>query len=105
MKKVLFTLLIVAFFALPALAEEGAPAEAAASGKVLWGVLGAAFAIGLVGFAAALGQGKAIAAACDGLARNPGAAGPIRTTLLLGLAFIESIAIYALLIALLAIGK
>ena len=105
MKKVLFTLLIVAFFALPALAEGGAAAEAQGSGKVLWGVLGAAFAIGLVGFAAALGQGKAVAAACDGLARNPGAAGPIRTTLLLGLAFIESIAIYALLIALLAIGK
>lgn len=104
MKKVLFTLLIVAFFALPALAE-GPAAEAQAPGKVLWGVLGAAFAIGLVGFAAALGQGKAVAAACDGLARNPGAAGPIRTTLLLGLAFIESIAIYALLIALLAIGK
>ena len=105
MKKVLITLLIVAFFALPALAAEETTAAAQGSGKVLWGVLGAAFAIGLVGFAAALGQGRAIAAACDGLARNPGAAGPIRTTLLLGLAFIESIAIYALLIALLAIGK
>lgn len=105
MKKVLFTLLIVAFFALPALAEEGTTPEAQGSGRVLWGVIGAAFAIGLVGSAAALGQGKAIASACDGLARNPGAAGPIRTTLLLGLAFIESIAIYALLIALLAIGK
>jgi F-type H+-transporting ATPase subunit c len=104
MKKLFIVLVLVSFFAIPALAAEES-AAAQASGGVKWGVLAAAFAIGIVGFAGALGQGKAIVAACDGLARNPGAAGPIRTTLLLGLAFIESIVIYALLIALLAYTK
>jgi len=100
MKKSLFLIGALFLFALPALAaEEGA---APSGGGLKLGALAAAFAIGLVGLAGAFGQGKAIASACDGLARNPGAAGPIRTTLLLGLAFIESVVIYALLIALLA---
>jgi len=102
MKRVFFMLLVVSLFAIPVLAAEEGGAPAQPSGGLKLGVLAAAFAIGIVGFAGALGQGKAIAAACDGLARNPGAAGPIRTTLLLGLAFIESVVIYALLIALLA---
>jgi F-type H+-transporting ATPase subunit c len=100
MKKSLFLIGVLFLFALPALAaEEG---TVPAGGGLKLGALAAAFAIGLVGLAGAFGQGKAIASACDGLARNPGAAGPIRTTLLLGLAFIESVVIYALLIALLA---
>ena len=104
MKKSLLMVFLICVLAFPALAaEEGAagPSE----GGLKLGVLAAAFAIGIVGMAGAFGQGKAIVAACDGLARNPGAAGPIRTTLLLGLAFIESIVIYALLIAGLALGK
>jgi len=100
MKKSLLLIGVLFLFALPALAaDEGAVAS---GGGLKLGALAAAFAIGLVGLAGAFGQGKAIASACDGLARNPGAAGPIRTTLLLGLAFIESVVIYALLIALLA---
>ncbi|MCB1050494.1 MAG: ATP synthase F0 subunit C [Acidobacteria bacterium] len=51
-----------------------------------------ALAAGLCG----LGQGKAIYSACEGMARNPGAAGDIRTTLLLGLAFIESLVLFTL---------
>lgn len=47
----------------------------------------------------ALGMGRAIGAACDGTARNPGAAQDIRTTMIIGLALIESLAIYALVIA------
>jgi F-type H+-transporting ATPase subunit c len=50
------------------------------------------------GFAMAIGcglaQGKAAAAACEGLARNPGAAAPIRFALILGLVLIESMALY-----------
>jgi F-type H+-transporting ATPase subunit c len=49
-----------------------------------------AFASGLCGLA----QGKAIAAAAEGIARNPGAGGAIRILLLLGLAFIESLALF-----------
>ena len=101
MKKAFLLVFLICVFALPIFAAEEGAAEPSGSGLKL-GVLAAAFAIGLVGMAGAFGQGKAIVAACDGLARNPGAAGPIRTTLLLGLAFIESVVIYALLIALLA---
>ena len=101
MKKALMMFFLICVFAAPSFAA-GEGAAGPSDGILKLGVLAAAFAIGLVGMAGAFGQGKAVAAACDGLARNPGAAGPIRTTLLLGLAFIESVVIYALLIALLA---
>jgi F-type H+-transporting ATPase subunit c len=55
------------------------------------------------GFAAAfgaLGQGKAVAAAAEAIARNPSATGDIRGALLLGLVLIESLVIYVLLISL-----
>ena len=49
--------------------------------------------------AGAFGQATAIAAACTSIGRNPGAVGPIRITMIIGVAFIESLVIYALLIA------
>jgi F-type H+-transporting ATPase subunit c len=73
--------------------------EHAATG-VDWGILGAAFAIAIAAAFGASGQSRAIAAAVSALARNPGAAGDIRFALILGLALIESLVIYALVIAL-----
>ena len=46
-----------------------------------------------------LGQGKAVVAACEGIARNPQAAGNIRTTMIIGLALIEALVIYVLVAA------
>ena len=46
----------------------------------------------------ALGQGKAIAGACEGMARNPGVAPAIRASMILGLVFIESLALYVMVI-------
>jgi len=57
-------------------------------------VLPVAFAMALASGLCGLAQGKAIAAACEGIARNPGAAGAIRILLLLGLAFVESLALF-----------
>lgn len=57
-------------------------------------VLPVAFAMALASGLCGLAQGKAIAASAEGIARNPGAAGPIRILLLLGLAFIESLALF-----------
>jgi F-type H+-transporting ATPase subunit c len=54
---------------------------------------------------AALAQGRAAAAALEGIARQPDAAGDIRSTLILSLALIESLAIYALLIFFMLYGK
>ncbi|MCW5206819.1 ATP synthase F0 subunit C [Desulfobulbus sp. F5] len=59
----------------------------------------AATSIGLTGFAAALGMGRGVESACNGIARNPEAKGAITTTMILGMALIESIAIYGLVIA------
>lgn len=61
-------------------------------------VAGLTMAIGTIG--PALGEGRAVAGAMDALARQPDAAGPITRTLFVGLAMIESVAIYALVIAL-----
>jgi F-type H+-transporting ATPase subunit c len=69
---------------------------------VRWGVLAAAFVLGIAAAAGAIGQGRAIAASVEGIARNPGAAGAIRLSMIIGLALIESLFIYALVIAFLA---
>ena len=62
--------------------------------KFVGAAVGMAIASGLCG----LGQGKAVASAAEAVARNPGAQGGIQTLLVLGLAFIESLAIFTLLI-------
>ncbi|MEE9542666.1 MAG: ATP synthase F0 subunit C [Thermodesulfobacteriota bacterium] len=59
---------------------------------------GFGMAIGTIG--PALAQGRAIAAAVEAMARNPGVAGKIQTAMLIGLAMIEALAIYALVVAL-----
>ena len=56
-------------------------------------------AIGIAAFGCGMGQGRAAAAALEGIARNPNASGKILVPLILGLALIESLAIYALVIA------
>lgn len=102
-KTVLLMMVLLAFAAMPALgaqAEAGAPA---ASG-VRWGAIGAAFLLGIAAAAGAIGQGRATSAAADGISRNPGAAGAIRTMTIIGLALIESLVLYALLIAFLIRG-
>jgi F-type H+-transporting ATPase subunit c len=85
--KVLLTLGALAIAA-PMFGQEAA--GAAGGGFTIPAKAAMALASGLCG----LGQGKAIAAAAEGMARNPGAAGAIRITLLLGLAFIESLALF-----------
>ena len=67
--------------------------------------IGAGLGIGLAAFGGALGQGRAAAAALEGIARNPHASGKIFTPLILGLALIESLVIYALVVALLLMNN
>jgi len=97
--------LLLLSMAAPALAQEHA-AEAAAGGTARAAqFLAAAIVLGLAAFAGAFGQARAIAAACTSMGRNPGAAGPVRITMIIGVAFIESLVIYALLIAFIILGK
>ncbi|HJW14269.1 MAG TPA: ATP synthase F0 subunit C [Thermoanaerobaculia bacterium] len=98
-KKVLVIAAVLICLALPALAQETAGGGAAPSGGVRWGAIGAAFLLGIAAAAGAVGQGRATSAAADGISRNPGAAGAIRTMTIIGLALIESLVLYALLIA------
>ena len=67
--------------------------------------IGAGLGIGIAAGAAGLGQGRATAAALSGIARNPGASSKILTPMIIGLALIESLVIYALLIAFLLQAK
>ena len=83
-------------------AEEAAPAAKAAdsgSGKAM-AALAAGLAIGVAALGTGIGQGMGLKGATEGIARNPGASGKITTTLIIGLAMIESLAIYALLVSL-----
>ncbi len=61
--------------------------------------LAAGIAIAGAAFGAGLGQGRAIAAAMESIGRNPNAADRIQTPMIIGIAFIEALAIYALVIA------
>ena len=70
-----------------------------------WIAASLALGVAIAAFGGALGQGRAAAAALDGIARNPGAAGQIRGPMILGLALIESLVIYALIISLLLVLK
>jgi F-type H+-transporting ATPase subunit c len=97
----------IMMFAVMTLASVSAFAQdaVAGTGGVKWGVISAAFVLGIAAAAGAMGQAKAIAAACEGIARNPGAAGAIRLSMIIGLALIESLVIYALVIAFIIQGK
>ena len=100
--RIVLVILVVAL----GLTGEVASAQQAASAGALAGSwlgpftvvaagIGMALAAGLCG----LGQARAIAAALEGMARQPGAATRIQTAMIIGLALIESLAIYTLVIA------
>ena len=65
-----------------------------------WIDFAAALALGVAAAGCGLGQGKATAAACESTARNPGASGPIRIAFIIGVALIESLVLYVLVIVL-----
>jgi F-type H+-transporting ATPase subunit c len=90
---------------LPDLAFAQEAAKAAPSGGAGWGHLSAAIVLGLAAAAGAIAQGRTAVAACDGIARNPGATTQIRGQAFLGLVLIESLVIYALVIAFTVQGK
>ncbi len=78
-----------------------APAAFAQSAEAVGGgrahlYISAAFGMAVAAFGGALGQSKVAASACEGMARNPGAAGAIQTAMILGLVFIETLALFTL---------
>ena len=82
--------------AVPAFAQTAGSSPAGSA--VNWVALTSGFAMAIASAGCAFGQGRAAAAACEGLARNPGARPGIQLALLLALIFIESLALYTLAI-------
>jgi len=89
----LAVLVVVAMLAPAAFAQE----TGAAGGKGTLAIA-AAFGMAIAAFGAAFGQGRIASAACEGMARNPGAAAAIRAAMILGLVFVETLALFTLAI-------
>ncbi len=106
MKKLLLVLSVVAMGLLDSgVAMAAAEVAEGAVGAKAAIAIAAGLAIGLAAFGAALGQGRMAAAAMESIGRNPNAAPRIQLPMILGLAFIEALAIYALIIAFALQGK
>jgi len=103
LRKIIFTA-VATFTPALAFAEEAAHAATSGGGSSLI-ALGAGLAIGIAALGGTLGQGRAVAAALEGIARNPGAKDKIQTPMILGLALIESLVIFSFVIAFLLSGK
>jgi F-type H+-transporting ATPase subunit c len=89
----------LAVLAAPGIALAQAPAAPSSGWVAPFAVLVAGFAMAFAAGLCALGQGKAVASAVDAMARQPGAAARIQTAMIIGLALIESLAIYVLVVA------
>lgn len=99
-KKLIMILAMLALFAsVSAFAQGAGTTTTTATTGVRWGVIAAAFVLGIAAAAGAIGQGRAIAASVEAIARNPSAAAAIRLSMIIGLALIESLVIYALVLA------
>ena len=97
-RMVLFALVGILMSGMTVFAQAGEAAAdnafSVSKGRALAAGVGFAIAV----FGGALGQSRIGAAACEGAARNPGAAGRIQTMMILGLALIESLVLFALLV-------
>lgn len=113
LKKVRIVSLVLVFvlaLAAPAYAAESGAAEPAAAEQTQgedsvtnWKAMASAVAIGLAALGGTLGMGIATGKAAESVSRQPEAEGKVRTTLMLGLVFIETAIIYALLVVILVI--
>jgi F-type H+-transporting ATPase subunit c len=97
MKKLMFLMtgLVTVLLIAPAAFAQGGDAAASGSGKGL-AAIAVAFGMGIAAFGCGLGQGRIASAACEGMARNPGASGPIRAAMILGLVFVETLVLFTL---------
>jgi F-type H+-transporting ATPase subunit c len=97
MRKPVLLLLVMMFasiFAVPAFAQ----GAGGGVGTTNWVAITSGFAIAIASGLAAQGQGKTASAACEALGRNPAARAGIQVALILGLAFIEYLVLFALVI-------
>ena len=98
---VMLAIMAVMMMASVAFAEGGS--SDAAMNYFGMAVLGCGLAVGLAGLGTGIGMGNGLGRACEGVARNPGVSNKILVTLIVGMAIIESLAIYALVVALIVL--
>jgi F-type H+-transporting ATPase subunit c len=68
-------------------------------------VIAVGFGVAVAAFGGGLGQGRIAAAACEGIARNPGAAGGVRAAMILGLVFVETLTLFTFALGFLLYSK
>jgi F-type H+-transporting ATPase subunit c len=93
---VILSVIATAVLATPAFAQGGAAGATGAGPN--WVAITSGFAMAIAVALAALGQSRVASSACEGLARNPSARPGIQLALILGLAFIESLVLFTLVI-------
>jgi F-type H+-transporting ATPase subunit c len=86
----LMALLVIA----PAAFAQTAPEAAKPAINTTTIVIAIGFGVAVAAFGGGLGQGRIAAAACEGIARNPGAAGGVRAAMILGLVFVETLTLF-----------
>ena len=91
--------LVTAFTSSAFAQEMGKAAETNKLDVYRWAAAASGFAIAIAALGGTLAEGRATAAALEGISRNPGAAAKIQTPMILGLALIESLVLFALVIA------
>lgn len=94
----LFTFMFVAATAVVPAFAQAAEASKPPEHVAKWIVLAAGFSMAIAASFCGIAQSRVAAAACEGMARNPAAAGAIRTAMILGLVFIETLVLFTLVI-------
>jgi F-type H+-transporting ATPase subunit c len=97
MKTKLFLILLAMFIVACPLFAQGAPSDVKRTATD-WVAIASGFSMAIAAAGCALGMGRAIGSATEGMARNPGASAAIRGALILGLVLIESLALYVIVI-------
>jgi F-type H+-transporting ATPase subunit c len=100
MKKAVMLLAVLVAVMIVAPAAFGQDSAVAGKGTL---AIAAGFGMALAAFGGALGQSRVASSACEGMARNPGAAGAIRAAMILGLVFIETLSLFTLAIIMLKV--
>lgn len=95
--KYLVIMAVTVLLLAPGAFAQAADQASSGGGKGL-AAIAAAFGMGIAAFGCGMGQGRVGAAACEGIARNPAAAGVIRAAMILGLVFVETLVLFTLLV-------
>jgi F-type H+-transporting ATPase subunit c len=107
MKKaaVILIALIAVLVIAPAAFAQAAPEGAKPPINPTTLVIAVGFGVAVAAFGGGLGQGRIAAAACEGIARNPGAAGGVRAAMILGLVFVETLTLFTFALGFLLYSK